>query len=170
MKLKFKNSQIQELAKRYGYPSNEDAVTSLAPLIKEQNYVTKNQLQILCKWKSPRSAGNMLSNDEEYIKEITKYSFQTKNERTRIEVLTLLDGVRWPTASCILHLFHNDKYPILDFRALWSIGIDKPPDYKYDFWINYTNFCRNISKEQNISMRNLDKALWQYSKENQQQV
>ena len=167
MKLKFNINQIKELADRYGYPLNEDNVTNLTPIIRKQKFMTKNQLQILCKWKSPRSAGNMLSNSEEYIKEITEYSFKTSNERARIEVLTLLDGVRWPTASCILHLFHNDKYPILDFRALWSISIDKPPDYKYKFWEEYTFFCRKISDKQDVSMRILDKALWQYSKENQ---
>ena len=167
MKLKFNIKKIKDLAERYGDPLNENNVSNLVPIIKKQKFMTKNQLQILCKWKSPRSAGNMLSNSEDYTKEITQYSFKTNNERIRIEILTLLNGVRWPTASCILHLFHTDKYPILDFRALWSIGIEKTPDYKYAFWKEYTYFCRRISDEHNISMRTLDKALWQYSKENQ---
>ena len=130
--------------------------------------MTKGQLQTLCKWKSPRSAGNMLRNSPSYVKEITGCSLRSGDERARIEALTLLDGVGWPTASAILHFYHADNYPILDFRALWSIGVDTPPSmYKYDFWQDYTDCCRNISKRHKVSMRLLDKALWQYSKENQ---
>ena len=133
--------------------------------------MTKGQLQTLCKWKSPRSAGNMLRNSTSYVKEITGYSLRSGDERTRIETLTLLDGVGWPTASAILHFYHADNYPILDFRALWSIGVDTPPSvYKYDFWQDYTDCCREISKRHKVSMRLLDKALWQYSKDNQQKT
>ena len=31
-----------------------------------------------------------------------------KEERLRIEILTLLDGVGWPTASVILHFYHKE--------------------------------------------------------------
>jgi hypothetical protein len=36
----------------------------------------------------------------------------------RTKVVTLLNGVRWPTASAILHFCHADPYPVLDVRAL----------------------------------------------------
>lgn len=34
----------------------------------------------------------------------TRVALSTPSERLRIEVLTLLDGVGWPTASVLLHL------------------------------------------------------------------
>ncbi len=37
-------------------------------------------------------------------------------------VLRFLDGVEWPTASTILHFCGARPYPILDYRALWSLG------------------------------------------------
>ena len=168
MELKFNPNKIDYWAKRYGYPLNEDIVINLAPIIQKRGHMTKGQLQTLCKWKSPRSAGNMLRNSPSYVKEITGCSLRSGDERARIEALTLLDGVGWPTASAILHFYHADNYPILDFRALWSIGVDTPPSvYKYDFWQDYTDCCRAISKRHKVSMRLLDKALWQYSKEKQ---
>ncbi len=70
-------------------------------------------------------------------------------------------------ASVILHFFHSEPYPILDYRALWSLGIDEPPYYKYDFWWGYVRICRDLAEANAVCMRTLDKAMWQYSKENQ---
>jgi hypothetical protein len=89
-------------------------------------------------------------------------------ERLQIEVLTLLDGVSWPTASVILHFFHSAPYPIVDFRALWSLKNKVPKRYGFNFWQKYTSYCRGLSKRAGVSMRTLDRALWQFSKENQQ--
>ncbi|HQL94014.1 MAG TPA: hypothetical protein PL005_05005, partial [Candidatus Hydrogenedentes bacterium] len=78
---------------------------------------------------------------------------------------TLLAGVSWPTASVFLHFAFPEKYPILDFRALWSLNIDPPPkQYTFPFWKEYADFCRNLSGEAGVSLRTLDKALWMYSK------
>jgi hypothetical protein len=56
----------------------------------------------------------------------------------------------------------------LDSRALWSLGIDASTvPYNFEFWNEYTQYCREIAKEAKVTMRELDRALWQYSKENQ---
>ncbi|MGA7492166.1 MAG: hypothetical protein WB930_11440 [Syntrophobacteraceae bacterium] len=129
--------------------------------------MNKDELRLIARWKAPRAAGHMEKNSEEYVREITAFSFSAKTERARIEVLTNLDGVRWPTASVILHFFHKEPYPIIDFRALWSVSLAVPAQYSFDFWWPYVNFCRNLSKRVNMDMRILDRALWQYSVENQ---
>ena len=80
----------------------------------------------------------------------------------------MLDGVGWPTASVLLHFGHAEPYPILDYRALWSCGVPRPPSqYSFGLWWPYTRFCREITRRYGISMRTLDRALWQYSKERQ---
>jgi len=104
---------------------------------------------------------------EEYVKEITEFVFKATTERARIEILTILDGVRWPTASVILHFFHRAPYPIMDFRALWSVSLLVPAQYSFAFWWTYVQFCRDLSTRTGLDMRTLDRALWQYSKENQ---
>ncbi len=122
---------------------------------------------MIAKWKAPRSAGHVDKNKDKYVKEITAFAFKARDERSRIETLTILDGVSWPTASVILHLFHKEKYPILDFRALWSASTSVPPQYRFSLWWPYVTFCRDISKRNNVDMRTLDQAMWQYSKKNQ---
>ena len=83
-------------------------------------------------------------------------------------MLTILDGVLWPTASVILHFFHSDRYPILDYRAIWSVDADDSFEYNLDNWLQYVTFCRKIADQASVDMRTLDKALWQFSKDNQQ--
>jgi hypothetical protein len=170
MKLQFPVSDMARIAQRYEYPRAETDLINLKGQIQETGYLSKLQLRLLAQWKAPRSAGHIEKNNENYIKEITSIAFSTKEERSRIEVLTLLDGVRWPSASAILHLFHKEAYPILDFRALWSVGHEVPSQYSFAFWWSYVEFCRDLARRNNVSMRILDRALWQYSKENQKSL
>ena len=139
----------------------------VAPRCKKRQFVSKNDLSILYKWKSPRIAHYCAKNKADFIQAVTRTALTTENGRLRIEVLCLLQGTAWPVASAILHWCHPDPYPILDFRALWSLGVDrdKMKVYDYDFWLGYNKYCRELSKETGCSMRDIDRALWAYSKE-----
>lgn len=167
MKLKFSECDILEIAGRYKYKSEDDNIIKLKDVIKKQGYINKDQLKQIAKWKSSRTAGYIKKNSDDFVIELSRFSFSATNERLKIEILTLLNGVSWPTASVILHLFHSDKYPILDYRALWSCSLDVPSQYDFSFWWRYVKFCRDLADRNKVSMRILDRALWQYSKENQ---
>lgn len=75
--------------------------------------------------------------------------------------------MNWPTASVLLHFGARDPYPILDFRALWSLGVKAPTSYDFELWWEYTCCCRKLARKSGVSMRILDRALWQFSKSNQ---
>ena len=167
MRLRFPISRIAALHGRYVYPRTESELMQLTPLIRRQGYLTKEQLQRLAHWKSPRSAGKVEANTEGFVREITGLALTASDERTRIEPLTLLDGVSWPTASVILHLFHLDKYPLLDVRALWSVSAKPSSAHNFALWEKYVAFTRGIAERALVDMRVLDRALWQYSRENQ---
>jgi len=174
MKIKFLLSDIPILAARYLEESRpvdvdleKEIENIIAPNVRKRGYFAKGEFQSLCYWKTPRARPLVESNPEDYIEAVTRTSLATPSERLRIEVLTLLRGVSWPTASVVLHWAHTKPYPILDFRALWSLGIETEVDYDFDFWWEYTQFCRALAKESGLSMRVLDRALWQYSNEHQ---
>jgi hypothetical protein len=63
-----------------------------------------------------------------------------------------------------LFAFPND-YPIIDERALESLGQEAPRYYSLNFWTEYLDACRAIAKDVGVPIRTLDKALWQFSKE-----
>lgn len=155
-----------------GYASAEDSTVfeKIGPAAKTQQYLTKGQLLELARWKSPRIVPKCERNDAEFVEEVTGRALQSKHERFRVEALRLLDGVDWPMASVVLHLCHHDRYPILDYRALWSLRIDPVPPYGYAFWREYTRATRELATAAGVDMRTLDRALWQYSKVNQRRA
>ena len=161
--LRFPAGQVTEYANQY--PQHEDReILLLIPKVRKRGCLTQDELYSVAKWKAARSAGHIWKNDGEFVKEVTASALSSSHERMRIEVLTLLNGVSWPTASVILHIFHSDKYPILDFRALWSVSLDPPKQYTYAFWKEYAKYCRRLAHDSRVDMRTIDRALWQYSK------
>ncbi|MBI3734083.1 MAG: hypothetical protein HY259_11605 [Chloroflexi bacterium] len=145
----------------------EIIVDDVAPRARAAGYFTKEQFLKVCYWKTPRSRPHCEKNSAEYVREVTRIALSTPNEQLRIEALTLLQGVGWPTASVFLHFGYADLYPIMDYRALWSLNIEVPPYYDFAFWWSYTECCRVLAKDWQVTMRTLDRALWQYSYENQ---
>jgi hypothetical protein len=150
------------------WSGDEGIEREVAPRARAAGYLTRDDFVALCEWKTPRSRQLVAGNDAAFVEAVTRTALSTPSERLRIEVLTLLDGVSWPTASVILHFVHRDPYPVMDYRALWSVGVDRPPAQpSFAFWMGYTEICRRIAAEQELTMRELDRALWQFSKENQ---
>ena len=165
--LGFDKSEIDHWASRYSYPGESYVVDTLAPRVRAAGFYSKPNFLALCEWKSPRIRKYVAKNTDSLIRVVTQAALTTNHERFRVEVLTLLRGVSWPVASVLLHFGSTDSYPILDFRALWSLGISAPATYDYDLWAAYTHYCRQLANECGVTMRVLDRALWQYSKEHQ---
>lgn len=175
MKLRFCDTKIQNLAKRYEEKNQKvfkeaKKFQKSKSKVQKDGYIDKDLLERITRWKAGRNI-HADKNCDAYVREITAYALKANNERTKIEVLTCLDGVLFPTASAILHFFHKGRYPILDVRALWSIGFGEDEiaktKYTFSFWWDYVSFCRETAARNDASMRTLDMSLWQYSKENQ---
>ena len=166
-KLRFPVSAIEKWADGFSDASDSVIERAIAPAARQQGYLMRGQFLVMAEWKSPRSRSRCEKNDAEYVEEVTRAALSSKNERFKVQALRLLDGVEWPTASVILHFCDRGRYPILDVRALWSAGLDATPSYGFPLWMEYTEFLRGISTDAGVSMRTLDKALWQYSKAKQ---
>jgi hypothetical protein len=169
--------EILALAARYIINDRELAITALIPVIQHLHFLTRDQLFLLCQWKNenfPWIAALANNNSTLFVREITTFALTAADERSRIEPLCLLDGVEWPTASTVLHWFHPEPYPILDSRALWSLNFVQPANYDFAFWTNYVvqwraalADARQLLGYAAITSRIFDRALWQYSYENQ---
>ena len=158
--LKFQESEIKKWANKYDYPREELKLLNLKEEIQQTGFLNIDHLNMIAQWKSPRSAGHINKNDDKFVEEVTAFSFAANEELSRIESLTLLDGIGYPSASVVLHIFQRDPYPIIDFRALWSVGMEVPSQYSFDFWWKYVCCCRILSDANSVDMRTLDKALW----------
>jgi hypothetical protein len=161
-------AQVRVWADRYSAPREEEDIEKrITPSARERGYLQRDEFLELCRWKTPRSQPRCETNSDEFVREVTRTAFGTRNDELKIRVLLLLTGVSWPTASVILHFCDAERYPILDVRALWSVGFRTMPAYTYALWREYTSFIRAIGDRTRLSMRTIDRALWQYSKERQ---
>ena len=166
-KLRFPKGKIDYWAGRYAYPNESVLTDQIGPAARERGYLTREEFLALCEWKTPRSKPRCATNPESLVREATGLALASDEERLKVGILQLLAGVGWPTASVILHFCDRGMYPILDYRALWSLGARPPSAYTFDFWWAYTEYLRRVAVESKRSMRTIDRALWQYSKEKQ---
>jgi hypothetical protein len=168
--LRFPVGQIEYWASEYSYLDEETSHIErvIGPRCRAAGYIGQADFLFICKWKSLRQKGRYGRNSASVIEEASGIALGASDERLRIGVLRILEGVGWPTASTLLHFAHPEPYPILDFRALWSLGVEVSPTH-YDFatWWDYVTTCRRIAESAGTSIRDLDRALWQYSKKNQ---
>lgn len=166
--LRFDPRAIEFWSARFG--SDESATRffqTIVPRVKKYGYLNKEDFVTLCEWNSSRPRKLYRSNAEDFIREITRVSFATKHERVRVEILTLLNGVSLATASVLLHFCAPDPYPILDQNSLWSLQESPPKKFDFDFWWQYVLVTRKLAKQAKVDMRTLDRALFQYARENQ---
>lgn len=170
MELRFPQSDICNLAVRYEAEMGErdrhltgTITRDVFPSYVHKGFLTKNEFLTVCSWKTPRSKPRCESNEASLIQEVSALAMTTESERIRIQIWTLLAGVKWPTASVFLHFAFSDRYPILDYRALWSLMTKVPVQYTFPFWSVYTDFCCGLARSAGVSMRMLDQALWKYS-------
>jgi hypothetical protein len=161
------DDELRHWANRYAYPDEPEMEERMARDARARGYLMRDEFLELCRWKTPRSQPRCAENRDDFVREVTRIALATANEELKIRVLLLLAGVSWPTASVILHFCDRGRYPILDVRALWSVGFRRPPAYTFPFWWEYTCFVRGIGDRTGLPMRTIDRALWQYSKERQ---
>jgi hypothetical protein len=152
---------------RYKNTTGEKIEIVMKCLLKKQRFLKRIDLEKIGMWKSRRPEKHYKSNNDLTVREVTAFSFNTKSEKARIESLRILKGVSYPVASAILHFAFPNKYPIMDFRVIWSLGWEQPSNYDFDFWQRYCEKIRDIAKILNLPIRTAEKALWEYSKEYQ---
>lgn len=166
--LRFPLSEVRLWSERYDYRYDSEVVEQLVPAVHEQGFLSRQQLLVVVDWKAPRSRRHARKASEAIVEEGTRIALNCDSEELRIGVPSLIPGVGYPMASVLLHFFHTDPYPIIDYRALWSLGLQQNGAYyTFDDWWSYVTACRTLSKQAGVEMRTFDRALWQFSKENQ---
>jgi hypothetical protein len=162
--LQFPARDIEALASRFGYEDDERCLAAGAAA-RSRGYYTRAEFRIVCAWKTVRSGPRVASNDEAAVRAATMAALLTDDEAERMVALTGLAGVGVPTGSTLLLFAFPDAYPILDVRALESLGVKGRGQYPVRFWVEYLSACRRLALEHGVSLRTLDMALWQHSKE-----
>ena len=162
--LRFPPEKIEALAARFP-AADESRLLAAGACARARGHYTRDEFITVCAWKTPRSRPRVAANPETAVVEATGRALAAVDEATRFTALLDLEGVGAPTASTLLYFAFPDDYPILDVRALESLGVKSRSTYPVSFWLAYLETCRTLARRSGISLRTLDKALWQYSKE-----
>jgi hypothetical protein len=163
-RLQFSPEEITALANRF--PATDDRRTLIVgAAVRARGHYTRDEFIEVCAWKTPRSRPRVAANTEAAVIDATGRALASADEATRFAAMLELGGVGAPTASTLLYVAFPDDYPILDVRALESLGVKNRSSYPISFWLEYLEACRTLARQSSVSVRTLDKALWQFSKE-----
>ena len=161
-------AEAGEWASRYAYSVGDDRVIeAIAPAVRARGCFHRDEFLKTYRWKTHRTLRHAEKYSEAEIADVTGVAFRQTDEKLRICLLRALDGVDWPVASTLLHVGLSPEYPILDFRALWSLSSTMPTYVNFEFWWAYVQCCRQLAAAADVSVRELDQALWAYSEANQ---
>lgn len=176
MELRFCESKIDYWANGYTkhqkshgahYREREEQVIGFCGDIQGRGYLTKYELYKVVDWMlsvyGESTADPILENPDDFIRVVTTQAFTSTDDWEKLKYLMELQGVGQTTASAILHLYDEEKYPIFSKRARWSVGLERERDLSYHLWLEYIAFCRDIANRNGVEMRTLDRALWFYS-------
>lgn len=145
--------------------ADQQIATCLEDARRRRGYLRPPDLLEVARWKyrGPKLRSLLEENSESDLRECSRASFAANGERLRIGALMTLRGIGAPVASTILHFAFPTLYPVLDKRALRTIGAK--PEFRFERWLEYCEFCRDAAPEYGGSLRALDRALWQYDLE-----
>ena len=167
-RLQFEPSEIPALAKRYSYNQNDDDALEAGHQIAHGDYSRKN-LESIFRWKTKgRGISRLGHNSDEDIADALHLAVIAQTERSAVAVLIGLNGVDVPVASAILTVIDPERYTIIDFRALESLGANVSGK-TIGFYLDCLAFCQGLARQNNVSLRHLDQALWQWSNERKRQ-
>ncbi|MBA7702373.1 hypothetical protein ES703_111139 [subsurface metagenome] len=165
MQISLSKAEVLKYSKQYEYSPDDYKLASQLAEARERGFMTRDELVMVAKWKwrGGRTRQLAVQNTEEEVQEITQSAFAAKSERLRIGALLALKGVNWPMASVILHFAFPDRYPILDIRAMETVGGSTL--YTFEKWLEYVKLCQATANQLGVTMRELDRALWSIDKE-----
>jgi len=165
-KLQFNPALIPALVKRYN-PSNDNDALNAGKAIRDGTY-TRAKLRVIVHWKTKRQKKRLEENSDAEIRDALSLAIAARTERAAISVLRGLQGVDTPVASAILTAIDPKRYTVIDFRALEALGVTTN-DRSVNFYLCYLAECRQLAEKYKVSLRDFDRALWQWSSEQAQE-
>ncbi len=160
-KLQCPTAELPALIK--AYDAAQDAPALAAGRLIRAGDTNRDHVETIFEWKTRGRGGiRFLHNTDAEITDVLTLAMQAKTERAAIAVLTGLNGVLIPIASAILTAIFPERYTVIDFRSLEALGISRAV-YSLNFYLGYLAKCRELAAASQVTLLNLDRALWQWS-------
>lgn len=146
--------EIRAPVRDYSYPKPDPIVERRSDCLSYEAFIK------IAEWKTERQKARYPLN-RGYVEDVTALAFRQTDEARKIALLCTMNGVHVPVASALLHFGHDASYPIMDryaVQTLWRSGATACQIWN---WPRYVDECRAAAAYYGVSVRDLDKALWQ---------
>lgn len=127
---------------------------------------TWDDVEWVVRWKSNRSVGYFQRNDWETVEFYLEKVRKASRISWQVTLLTHLEGVSVTMATAILLFTDPSRHTVLDWRA-WGVLHEAGylPDQigasaTTDDYLVYLGACWSLAAEFDVSLRDLDRALW----------
>jgi hypothetical protein len=161
--LQFAVEDIPGLAARYDFKDDAAALDAGARI--SLGDFSRENLEAIFEWKTKgRGRSRLTKNSDDEITDALKLAIEAKTPRAAVAVLTGLSGVDVPVASAILATTKPADHTIIDWRALHALDV-YASTITIKLYLMYLSHCRKLAALAAVTLRELDRAMWQWSKE-----
>jgi hypothetical protein len=157
-------SEISHLAAEYMETDGkkDEKAEEAGKRIRVDGDFSRENLEVIYRWKSPRAIRRFRDNTDGEIRQALKKALGASDVEKATCALTSLKGVGVKMASAILTAIDPERYTVLDFRALEALGVKNSENL--NLYIQYVKACRSLAEKYGVTLRNFDRANWQWSK------
>ncbi len=154
---------------KYYWLEKQYLLKEIAVNFKERGHLTAEEFFAIVIWKSNRSKTKVLKGVKKTgktVQQITEEINKEKDRAKKVEILDKIDGIGIPIASAILTVCYPGDFTIVDYRIKRTIkkmglSFKGDPSASVPAYLKYLDICRTkITKEQGLSLRDTDRALW----------
>jgi hypothetical protein len=160
----------------------EDLLRRVGPTIRERGYYTVGELKRVNRWKLPteRNRTWLAKNSHHRVRAVTERALAAP-EDLQIKTLQLLHGVSAAVSSALLMFPLPKVHTVIDFRVARALeALEQAGQLRDELrwrrrppadnsWLppysQYLDACRRLAGYLKVSLRDLDRALWQWHKE-----
>jgi len=165
---------------RKKYDKEEDLYTKgveeeLRVKFQKNKYMTKDDLKRIVKWKfqgklegRQKRILKLLENvDGKFIKKISRLAFETKNDKDRIKLFCIIEGIGPAVASVILTFYDPKNYGVFDIHTWDELFGERPKDLfsNINHLLHFFVKLGEISHEVDLPCRDIEKSLFKKNKD-----
>lgn len=164
------HKKVGPLLKHYLVAKEDSETANLVCELQQarvRGYLTRGELERICRWKSARAIRRIRSNSVALIRAATRRALATRSERARLEELLTLNGVSVPMASAILTLLNPQKYGVIDIRVwqlLHALGAVRTRSsglgFTFNDWYQFLMIIRYFAKKLRVTARDIERTLF----------
>lgn len=134
---------------------------------RERGYLTRSELEAVCRWKSPRAIHQVRANTARQVRAATTLALGTRSEPRRLESLLRLRGVSVPMASAVLTLIDPRRYGVIDIRV-WQLlhargAVTRNAEgvgLGTGNWQQFLAVIRHLARKLRVKARDVERALF----------